>query len=73
MNCPNLRNIDLSNNGLLDITVFERMNFPQLSNILCSCNYFNHEVIKNHDIISNLRKKGCNVSIYGTINQFKYD
>ena len=49
------------------------MNFPQLSNILCSCNYFNHEVIKNLDIISNLRKKGCNVSIYGTTNQFKYD
>ena len=69
MNCPNLRSIDLFNNDILDITVFERINFPQLIQISFAGNYFNHEIIKNHDIISNLRKKGCNVNIYGTIKQ----
>ena len=73
MKCPNLRGIDLFNNEILDITVFERVNFPQLIQISFAGNYFNHELIKNHDIISNLRKKGCNVSIWGTIKQILFD
>ena len=73
MKCPNLRDIDLFNNEILDITVFERINFPQLIQISFAGNYFNHEIIKNHDIISNLRKKGCNVTIWGTIKQILFD
>ena len=73
MKCSNLRGIDLFNNEILDITVFERINFPQLIQISFAGNYFNHELIKNHDIISNLRKKGCNVSIWGTIKQILFD
>ena len=69
MNCPNLRSIDVFNNEILDITVFERVSFPQLNQISCAGNFFNHEIIKNYDIISNLRKRGCNVNIYGTIKQ----
>ena len=73
MKCPNLRGIDLFNNEILDITVFERINFPQLVQISFAENYFNHELIKNYDIISNLRKKGCNVTIWGTIKQILFD
>ena len=73
MNCPNLRGIDLLNNEITDITVFERINFPQLIQISFAENYFNHELIKNHDIISNLRKKGCNVTIWNTIKQILCD
>ena len=72
MNCPNLRIIDISNNDIIDITVFERMNFPQLNQIACSNNYFNHELIKNNDIISNLRRKGCHINIWGTTKQHLY-
>ena len=73
MKCQNLRGIDLFNNEILDITVFERINFPQLVQISFAENYFNHELIKNYDIISNLRKKGCNVTIWGTIKQILFD
>ena len=73
MNCPNLRGIDLSNNEILDISVFERINFPQLIQISFAENYFNHELIKNCDIITNLRKKGCNVAIWGTVKQILFD
>ncbi len=69
MNCPNLRIIDLTENLIEDITVFERVKFPQLNEIRFAANYFDHEVIKNNDIISNLKKRGCNVGIYGTIIQ----
>ena len=73
MKCPNLRGIDLFNNEILDITVFERINFPRLIQISFAGNYFNHELIKNCDIISNLRKKGCNVTIWGTTKQILYN
>ena len=69
MNCPNLTKIDLSQNLIENITVFERIKCPQLNEIHFACNYFDHEIIKNYDIISNLRKKGCNVAIFGTIMQ----
>ena len=69
MCCPNLQTIDLYQNEIKDITVFERIKFPQLRELSFANNYFDHEIIKNHDIISNLRKKGCNVIIWGTIKQ----
>ena len=72
MNCTNLVNIDVSSNNILDITVFERINFPQLNHISCENNYFSHELIKNNDIISNLRKNGCNITIWGTTKQLIY-
>ena len=73
MNCPNLEKIDLYQNEIRDITVFERINFPQLRDISFADNYFDHELIKNYDIISNLRKIGCNVTIWGTIKQVLSD
>ena len=69
INSPNIQKLDLFNNEILDITALERANFPQLLYISLASNYFNHEIIKNHDIISNLRKKRCVVNIYGTIKQ----
>ena len=69
MNCPYLENIDLYDNAIKDISVFERINLPHLHEISFANNYFDHELIKNYDIITNLRKRGCNVSIYGTIKQ----
>ena len=73
MNCPNLESIDLSLNDIKDITVFERINFPQLNELSFANNYFDHEIIKNCDIITNLRKKGIDVKIWGSVRQFLYN
>ena len=71
MNCPNLEILDFYDNSIKDISVFERINLPNLHELSFANNYFDHEVIKNYDIISNLRKRGCNVNIYGTIKQIR--
>ena len=73
MKCPNLQKIDLYQNEIKDITVFERIKCPHLNEIAFANNYFDHELIKNYDIIMNLRKKGCNVIIWGTVKQVLSD
>ena len=72
MYCLHLETIGLDMNEINDISVFERVNFPQLHELLFANNYFDHELVKNHDIISNLRKKGCDVKIWGSVRQNLY-
>ena len=72
MYCLHLETIGLNMNEINDISVFERVNFPQLHELLFANNYFDHELVKNHDIISNLRKKGCDVKIWGSVRQNLY-
>jgi len=72
MYCLHLENINLDINEINDISVFERVNFPQLHELEFANNYFDHELVKNHDIISNLRKKGCDVKIWGSVRQNLY-
>jgi Leucine-rich repeat (LRR) protein len=72
MYCVHLETIGLEMNEINDISVFERVNFPQLHELVFANNYFDHELVKNHDIISNLRKKGCDVKIYGSVRQNLY-
>ena len=70
--CLHLETIGLDMNEINDISVFERVNFPQLHELEFANNYFEHELVKNNDIISNLRKKGCDVKIWGSVRQNLY-